>query len=213
MAVRGQPQKLFLLGVFQVLFETWSLIGLKICRSAQISCLSVSKKQPVSAFHFAVTGMASTSHSTWPLAWVLGSKLRPSCVKVITDEQSLLHTPSLAKFDWLVGKRCWGLERKQVTVSTCSNNHCFSLAFRCCEQALNLTANSYGSIHFSQLKKLRLREVGGHVQPLKVEPEITCLPSSKHKTPTYLKAIKEDSIRISSSSHGCLKIKKKKTRL
>lgn len=80
------------------LVETQSLIGLKPCKSAWIS----GRNQPVSASHPAITGMASASHSTWRLAWVLGSKLRPSCV--ITDKQSLLHTPSLAKFDWLVGK-------------------------------------------------------------------------------------------------------------
>lgn len=80
------------------LVETRSLIGLKPCKSAWIS----GRNQPVSASHPAISGMANTSHSTWHLAWVLGSKLRPSCV--ITDKQSLLHTPSLAKFDWLVGK-------------------------------------------------------------------------------------------------------------
>lgn len=69
---------------------------------------------------------------------------------------------------WLTcWKRCWGLERKEVTVNARSDNHCISLACRCLEQALNLTANSYGGIHFSPLKKLRLREVGGRVQPLK----------------------------------------------
>lgn len=77
------------------LVETQSLIGLKPCKSAWISGWN----QPVSASHPAITGMASASHSTWRLAWVLGSKLRPSCV--ITDKQSLLHTPSLAKFDLL----------------------------------------------------------------------------------------------------------------